>query len=256
MLAVLDDVTVATIHALRASAEASARTAAAASPRPLSGDLYLELVRRTVPRPTTEQCRAYAQRVSGHHSWCKHLPLVEPGEPFLLYLHPHAHEVHIDRQDSAGAWRPFVRGGVNRRGWPVLVLDLQPGDLADEMLISLAPRYAEGLTTEEFRSRYGYWSYWNHGQPGQPVEQVLDAAAAQLRVLDDNGQDLPVAPSVLAASLVYLRGTVSPGLGPAEEEYETLRAERGLPSHQEDREDQLHALATAMERLIELVYGD
>jgi hypothetical protein len=219
----------------------------------VSGDPYLELVRRAVPRPTTEQCRAYAQRVSGHQSWYKRLPLVEPGEPFLLY--PHAHEVHVDREGSAGAWRPFVRGGANRRGWPVFTLDLQPGDLADDMLLSLAPRYAEGLTTEEFHSRYGCWSYWNHGRPGEPVEQVLDAAAAHLRVLDNDGQAVPVAPDVLVASLVYLRGTVSPVLGPSEEEYETLRAERGLPSHREDREDQMRALAAAMERVLELVYG-
>ena len=85
--------------------------------------------------------------------WCKHLPLVETGEPFLLYLHPHAHEVHVDREGSAGAWRPFVRGGVNCRGCPVFTLGLQPGDLADAMLLSLAPRYTEGLTTTEFRSR-------------------------------------------------------------------------------------------------------
>ena len=65
----------------------------------------MEPVRRAVPRPTTEQCRAYAQRVSGHHSWYKHLPLVEPGEPFLLYLHPRAQEVYVDREGSAGAWR-------------------------------------------------------------------------------------------------------------------------------------------------------
>lgn len=217
-------------------------------------DPYLELVRHTVPRPTTEQCTAYAQRVSGHHSWYKHLPLVEPGEPFLLYLHPHAHEVHVDREDSAGAWRPFVRGDVNSRGWPVFTLDLQPGDLADEMLLSLASRYAEGLTTEEFRSRYGCRSYWNHGRPGQPVEQVLEEAAVRLRVLHNDGQAVPVAPDVLVASLVYLRGTVSPVLGPSEEEYETLRAERGLPSHQEEREDQLRALEAAMERVLELVY--
>lgn len=216
---------------------------------------YLELVRRTILRPTAEQCRAYALRVSGHHSWYKHLPLVEPGEPFLLYLHPHAHEVHVDREDSQGAWRPFVRGGVNRRGWPVLTLDLQPGDLADEMLVSLAPRYAEGLTTQEFRSQYGCWTYWNHGRPGQPVEQVLEHAAASLRVLDDDQQPVPVAPDVLAASLVYLRGTVSPELGPAEEEYEQLRAERGLPGHHEEREDQLRALEAAMEQVLDLIYG-
>ena len=154
----------------------------------MSGDPYLELVRRAVPRPTTEQCRAYAQRVSGHHSWYQHLPLVEPGEtgePFLLYLHPHPHEVHVNREGSAGAWGPFVRGGVNRRGWPVFTLGLQPGDLVDAMLLSLAPRYTEGLTTTEFRSRYGCWSYRNHARPGQPVEQVQDATAAPLRGPDN-----------------------------------------------------------------------
>lgn len=221
----------------------------------MSDDPYLELVRHTVPRPTKDQCRAYALRVSGHHSWYKHLPLVEPGEPFLLFLHPHAHEVHVEREDSVGAWRPFVRDGVNRRGWPLLTLDLQLGDGADDMMLSLASRYAEGMTTEEFRSRYGCWSYWNHGRPGQPVEQVLADAAARLRVLDSGGQAIPVPPDVLVASLVYLRGTVSPALGPAEQEYETLRAEDGLPSHEEEREDQLRALEAAMERVLELVYG-
>jgi hypothetical protein len=218
-------------------------------------DPYRQLVRDEIPRPTAEQCRAYALRVSGHHSWYKHLPLVEPGEPFLLFLHPHAHQVHVEREDSVGAWRPFVRGGVNRRGWPLFTLDLQPGDVADDMVLSLASRYAEGMTTVEFRSRYGCWSYWNHGRPGQPVEQVLAAAAAGLRVLDSVGQAVSVPPDVLAASLVYLRGTVSPALGPAEDEYEALRAERGLPSHEEEREDQLRALEAAMERVVELVYG-
>lgn len=222
----------------------------------VSGDRYLELLRDSVPRPTTEQCRAYALRLSGHHSWYKHLPLVEPGEPFLLYLQPHAHEVHVNREDSTGAWRPFVRAGVNGRGWPVFTLDVQPGDVADGMLLSLAPRYAEGMTTEEFRSRYGCWSYWNHGRPGQPVEQVLDDAAARLRVVDKDGRAVPVAPDVLAASLVYLRGTVSPVLGPSEEEYEALRAEHDLPSHEEERQDQLCALEAAMERVLDLVYGE
>lgn len=220
----------------------------------VSGDAYLVLIRQAVPRPTKEQCRAYALRVSGHHSWYKHLPLVEPGEPFLLFLHPHAHEVHVERVDSVGAWRSFVRAGLHRRGWPVFALDLQPGDVADDMMISLASRYAEGMTTEEFRSRYGCWAYWNHGRPGQPVEQVLADAAARLRVLDD-GQAVSVPPDVLAASLVYLRGTVSPTLGPSEEEYEALRTERSLPSHEEEREDQLRALEAAMERVVELVYG-
>ena len=67
----------------------------------------------------------------------------------------------------------------------MFALGLQPGDLADAMLLSLAPRYAGGLTTTEFRSRYGCWSYWNHALPGQPVEQVLDAAAAHLRGPDN-----------------------------------------------------------------------
>ena len=220
----------------------------------MSGDPYVELVRHTVPRPTAEQCRAYALRVSGHHSWYKHLPLVEPGEPFLLFLHPHAHQVHVERDDSDGAWRPFVRDGVNRRGWPLFKLDLQPGDVADDMVLSLATRYAEGLTTTEFRSRYGGWSYWNHGRPGQPVEQVLADAAVRLRVPASCGQAIAVPPDVLAASLVYLRGTVSPALGPSEEEYETRRAERGLPRHEDEREDQLRALEAAMERVVEIVY--
>ena len=224
----------------------------------MSGDPYLELVRRGVPRPTKEQCRAYALRVSGHHSWYKHLPLVEPGEPFLLFLHPHAHEVHVKREGPVGAWRPFVRDGVNRRGWPVFTLDLQPGDVADDMMRSLASRYAEGMTTEEFRNRYGCWSYWNHGRPGQQVEQVeqvLADAAARLRVLDSGGLAISVPPDVLVASRVYLRGTVSPALGPSEEEYEALRAERRLPNHEEEREDQLRALEAAMERVVELVHG-
>ena len=221
----------------------------------MSGDPYLTLIRRTVPRPTTEQCRAYVLRVSGHHSWYKHLPLVEPGEPFLLLLHPHAHEVHVERKGSAGAWRPFIRGGADRRGWPVHALEFQPGDTPDGMVLALASRYAEGMTMSEFRSRYACWSYWNHGGPGQPVEQVLADAAARLRVLDSGGQALRVPDDVLAASLVYLCGTVSPALGPYEVEYEALRDERGLPSPEDAREAQLRALEAAMERVVELVYG-
>jgi hypothetical protein len=48
---------------------------------------YLEEI-RALPRPTKEQCRAFAEYVADAHSWYKHLG--NEGEPFYFYLAPWA----------------------------------------------------------------------------------------------------------------------------------------------------------------------
>jgi hypothetical protein len=48
---------------------------------------YIEEI-RALPRPTKQQCRAFAEYVADAHSWYKHLG--NAGEPFYFYLAPWA----------------------------------------------------------------------------------------------------------------------------------------------------------------------
>jgi hypothetical protein len=214
--------------------------------------IYLELVRRA-PRPNDTQMRAFIRFVSDDHSWYKHLPVKGEGEPFFLYLRPHAHELLITDPSGAPAWRSIV--SVTRTGaafdWDEFFIERLPGDAgSDKPLITYQ---VSNTTTARWRERFGLWSYWNHGKPDQPRHEAIAMAEHHLRFYDDDGVERPVPTAVLEAGLVYLRATVSPlffddGDSAAE------RIELGLPPADEDQASQYTEMLQAMRRVVAAVY--
>jgi hypothetical protein len=93
---------------------------------------YRSLVEKLSP-PTDEQIRDFAAFIAEAKSWYKHLPLLPPGVPFCFFIDP-----------NAGMDRVIVAGGR----------------------VMYYPRTEESpklhyswLTTETYRSRFGYLSY-------------------------------------------------------------------------------------------------
>lgn len=216
---------------------------------------YRSFVTARVPRPTPKNIDAYADFVSADHSWYKHLPLVGPGEPFMLYLAPHAGQVFLDSGTTYPGWRDFIvdrdnAGRFVRR----FTVDLRPGDdPLDESWQMTLHRIRQ--TTDQRRVTYGHWLYWNHGRPNESRETHVARAMEGLTFHDDGGFALPLPREVIEAGLVYLNGIVSGILGgTAEYEYVALRAEHDLPSHDEIREIQLEALRAAMRRVASLLW--
>ena len=207
-------------------------------------DLYRGWVRETVERPSEEQMRGFAAWLSDDHSWYKHLPLTGGGEAFLIYLAPHVHQVRVDRDDGSSVWRDIVDNPGRTWFGDRLRIDLREGDLEPDFMGSVT-QAAGGLTTEQVRSRMSRFTYWNFARPGQPSAEVVESARARLRVDGDEGEPVAVPEEVLWRGLVHLRGTVSPMLGPVEEQYEALRREHDLPTHEEDRVAQLDLIVAA-----------
>lgn len=142
--------------------------------------IYFELV-RFAPRPTEEQMRAYVRFVSDDHSWYKHLPVKGEGEPFFLYLRPHAHEALITDASGAPAWRSIA--SETKAGIPFpreeFFIERLPGDGgSDEPLLAYQ---VSNTTTARWRERFGLWSYWNHGRRDQPRHEAIAAAERGLR---------------------------------------------------------------------------
>ena len=214
---------------------------------------YREWVRTTVEHPTEAQIRAFAAWLSDDHSWYKHLPLHGPGEPFIVFLAPHVHQVFVERADGPGGWRSFVDNPQPTWNGDRLTLDLRPGDDPPD-LWGPPTQIAGGMSTQDVWTRMSRFSYFNFGRPGQPASEAIATARASLRVQGDDGQPTAVPDPGLWRGLVYLRGTVSPVLGPMEEEYETLRSEHGLPSHAETRREQLQAIIDAASAIVGWVY--
>lgn len=52
---------------------------------------YLRAV-HALPRPTPEQITGFVSYLSDAHSWYKHLPLMPPGAPFYVFVHPKVRE--------------------------------------------------------------------------------------------------------------------------------------------------------------------
>lgn len=217
------------------------------------GDRYRDWVRAMVERPTEDQMRAFAAWLSDDHSWYKHLPLVGAGEPFVLYLAPHLHQVWVERDEGPGCFRNIVDKPDSTWFGDRLTIDVRDGDQQPDFLGSVT-QGAGGLTTEQVWTRMSRFSYWNFGRPSQPAGEVVASARAGLRVEGDDGEPMSVPEAGLWRGLVYLRGTVSPILGPVEEEYEELRRERALPSHEEDRAAQLDTIAAAAAAFTSWVY--
>lgn len=216
---------------------------------------YREFVRARIPRPTSREIDAYGEFVSDDHSWYQHLPLVGPGEPFILYLAPHAGQVYLDGGTTSLGWRDvIVDAHKAKRFGRSFTLDLSPGD---ETPIDLhMTLHGTCQTTAERRTAYGYWLYWNHGRPHESRDTHITRAEEHLHVYDDDGCAMPLPREVIEAGLVYLNGTVSGFLGGyTDDEYNALRAERNLPSHDEAREIQLDAISAAMHRVVNLLWN-
>ena len=114
---------------------------------------------RTLPVPTEEQARKFADYVTQAHSWYKHLR-TNPPVPFVFYLDPNAGRAMVHVSDDEAV---FV-------------------DHVDE---SKAFHYT-WQTTESYRQRFGYWNY--HAPYGtsfqfQREEGVVDTAGTGLMVL-------------------------------------------------------------------------
>jgi len=213
---------------------------------------YRDLFADVLP-PTAEQVRNFCGFVARAHSWYKKLPLVPPGEPFFLYLNPHVHECFVTLEPGQpGAWRAIVRepfAGRPGLSWFRVAADL------DEQPMGLN-YYAKGLTTVDYRERLHRWTFSNFGRPGQDRESAVRHATGRVEADDDLGHGVAVPTAVLELGLVYLRGTVSPTLGPMEDEYEELRRDAGAPQHEDDRDAQFQEMTTAMEHVITWIYGD
>jgi hypothetical protein len=218
-------------------------------------DRYRDWVRTTMARPTEEQIRGFAAWLSTHHSWYKHLPLMGAGEPFIIYLAPHVHQIRVERDDGPGAWRNIVDDPDSTWFGDRLRIDLRDGDREPDLMGSVT-QAAGGLSTEQVWTRLSRLSYWNFGRPGQPAADVVGAARARLRVDDDDGHPVAISEPVLWRGLVYLRGTVAPMLGPVEDEYDALQREHDLPSHQEDRTAQLATISAAAADVVAWVYDE
>lgn len=216
-------------------------------------DRYRSWVRATVERPDEQQMRGFAAWLSDHHSWYKHLPLTGVGEAFVIYLAPHVHQVRVDRDDGSGVWRDIVENPDRTWHGDRLRIDLRDGDHEPDFMGSVT-QAAGGLTTEQVWSRMSRLTYWNFARPEQPAAEVVASARARLRVDDEDGEPVAVPEAVLWRGLVYLRGTVSPVLGPVVEEYEELRREHDLPSHAEDRAAQLDLIVAATSAVTTWIY--
>lgn len=213
-------------------------------------DAYRETI-RSLPRPTDEQIRAFAQFVAGDHSWYKKLPMRGQGEPFFLYIHPAPRSVWIETGDGSGAWRDILRVPNEQSVFPRWAIDYRAGDVEPR----LAPlnHIAGRMSSAEYRESLGHWAYWNHGPPDQCRVSALDHAAAHLRVRTPLG-DLPVPEIALELGLVYLRATVSGYMGPMDEEYEHLRRTHDLPAVEDDCRTQIEDLCGATRRVAEWAF--
>lgn len=218
-------------------------------------DGFRSWVRSSVERPTHQQMCGFAAWLSDHHSWSKHLPLVGAGEPFVIYVAPHVHQVHVDRDDGSAVWRDIVDVPDSTWFGDRLRIDLRDGDQQPDIMGSVT-QAAGGLSTDQVWTSMSRFTYWNFGRPGQPAADVVASARAHLRVQDDDGQPVAVPEPGLWRGLVYLRGTVAPMLGPVEEEYEQLRREHDLPSHEEDRDVQLDTIAAVAADVVTWIYDE
>jgi hypothetical protein len=206
---------------------------------------YRELIQGR-PAPTLDQMHRFAYYLSDAHSWYKHLPATGAGEPFFVFLDPQARRFPVQRAEGHWAFREVVEDleRARPRAWfRQLRVVLEPGDTPPQDRSDIA-RVTKGKTTAEALELYGHWSYWNFGPPDQPRHEALEAAAAGLRVHDDDGAELPVPRAALELGLVYLRATVSPGF--AIDDDRMAKAGLTRDDAELDRRRQLTALVDAM----------
>jgi len=56
--------------------------------------------------PTEQNIDEFINYVSHAHSWYKHLPITDPGQPFFFYVHP---TFHMKFDATTQEWKPFVK---------------------------------------------------------------------------------------------------------------------------------------------------
>ncbi len=213
---------------------------------------YRDLVRRTprTPRSSLAEIERFVAWVASDHSWYKKLPLEPPGEAFFLYLDPHGHKVPRRLAGGEVVWKEIVEFRMPSDQWWVRRFKVE-GDPDDREVWGENVRW---MSTQEAWDRIGWWTYWNFSRPGQPREPAIEQALAGCTVRDDAGQQLALPRPVLERGLVYLRGTISPLLGPVEEEYEALRRRLKLLGHLEDRARQIREMRDACSQVLAWVY--
>jgi len=113
--------------------------------------------------PSAEQTRAFAEFVTGAHSWYKHLR-IEPPSPFVFFLDPNAGRAMIRVAEDEVA---FV-------------------DQTDEG----EKFHYTWQTTETYRRRFGFWNYeaaYGRSFRYRSNEGVVDTAGSGLRILSSAG---------------------------------------------------------------------
>lgn len=193
-------------------------------------------------RPSEQQMRAYANHLSGAHSWYKHLPVDEPGEAFFVFPSPHTQTAWISNDQGTTRPRSFVRE-LDARGFRHIRISYEPGDVEPNSLPPL-DYVTGGVTTDEYRERFGIMSYWNYSRPGEPRDEALDKAAQSIKYRDSTGTDFLVPHDVLEAGLVYLTAAVDPMF--------ELRDE---VAHGRSRREQLDELVEAQGAITTMIFG-
>jgi hypothetical protein len=207
------------------------------------GARYRRLVRPVATGASEEQRWAFAESLSDDHSWYKKLPLISLGEPFFVFLDPHVRQKFV-QHEFGGMWHKVIATESPASfGGRMLQLDMPDA-------LPLPGSALRGGTTVDFVRQFGHWRYWNYGPADQPRYEAVAQAARSIVIQDETGTPVPVPESVLREGLVYLRGTISPLLGPREDTYEDLRRQHGLPTHFEDRCAQLEEIVEAMARVL------
>jgi hypothetical protein len=217
-----------------------------------SDDDYRKVARQT-PRPDVAQMRRFAEMLSDDHSWYKKLPFTGGGEPFFVWLVPHAHHFRIERTDGSVAFREVIRRPNDARS--DLAIDLRDGDIEPDFGPPGLHHQIGTATTAELVSRFGEWSYWNHGPPDQPRDEAVAAVRASISAYDDAGVAISVPAEVLGLGLVYLRATVSPTFNFSAAQVADLQA-RGMPTPERDRRRQITELIDAMRAVTSWIYDD
>jgi hypothetical protein len=101
---------------------------------------------RSLPRPTDEQYRQFAEHIANAHSWYKHLPLLTGGQ-FVVFLSPDAGIGRLVARIEGGSYRL-----VTPAEGPVFTED--------------NPRlHYSWKTSEEYRRRFGHLDYAYRSHP-------------------------------------------------------------------------------------------
>lgn len=161
---------------------------------------------RALPVPGAEQTRAFAEFVTGAHSWYKHLPIL-PLSPFVFYLDPNAGRSMVHVSDDQVQFVDNVEG--QRR------------------------LHYTWQTTDSYRRRFGHWNY--DAPCGTSLMYasdmgVVDTAGSGLNVADVDStcwleipQPLTEAGTALVSSLMYLEHWLAEMGSPRSDEFAEYR---------------------------------